>query len=137
VPHGLISASSDQSTGIQWYNGTYTVTGASGTALGTGQANTTAIVNNQGAGSYAAQLCIDLVLNGYSDWFLPSIDELNKLCLNRIAIGGFANNYYWSSSEYDINNSWGQSFSNNDNNDQNILDKSLNFNVRVRAVRAF
>ncbi|MEO7906504.1 MAG: hypothetical protein ABIT06_05995 [Saprospiraceae bacterium] len=65
VPHGLIAASSDQSTGIPW--GTYTETGATGTALGTGQANTTAIVANQGAGSYAAQLCNDLVLNGYND----------------------------------------------------------------------
>ncbi len=70
VPHGLIATPNDQSTGIQWHNGTYTNTGTE-TALGTGQTNTTAIVANQGAGSYAAQLCNDLVLNGYSDWFLP------------------------------------------------------------------
>ena len=87
--HGLIAAATDQSTGIQWYNGSYTVTGATATVLGTGNANTNTIVAVQGAGSYAAQLCYDLVLNGYSDWYLPSKDELNKLYLNRIAIGGF------------------------------------------------
>ena len=68
--HGLIAAPSDQGTSIQWYNGS-TTTGAIATALGTGNANTTAIVTNQGAGSYAAKICSDLVLGGYSDWYLP------------------------------------------------------------------
>ena len=100
--HGLISASSDQSKGITWHNGTYTLLGASATAFGTGDANTNKIVSIQGTGSYAAKLCFDLVLGGYSDWYLPSKDELNKLYLNRSIIGGFNNNaliYYWSSSE--------------------------------------
>jgi len=48
VQHGLIAATVDQSTGIQWYNGSYVATGATGTAIGTGQANTTAIVTIQG-----------------------------------------------------------------------------------------
>lgn len=106
VPHGLIAAPSDQSSGIHWYNWTNIITGATGTALGTGQANTTAIVTIQGAGSYAAQLCDDLVLNGYSDWYLPSIDELNKLYLNQSAIGGFVNSFYWCSSEFDMYKAW-------------------------------
>ena len=97
--HGLIAAPSDQSTGIVWWNGSYITTGAAGTATGTGAANTTAIVASQGAGSYAAKLCDDLVLNGYSDWYLPSKDELNKLYLNKRAVGGFATYFYWSSSE--------------------------------------
>jgi hypothetical protein len=62
--------------------------------LGTGNANTNTVVSNQGAGNYAAKLCSDLVLGSYSDWYLPSKDELNKLFLNKTAIGGFANNYY-------------------------------------------
>lgn len=98
--HGLIAATSDQTaTGIQWYNGTNVTTAATGTALGTGNANTNAIVSVQGAGSYAARLCFDLVLNGYTDWYLPSKDELNKLNLNNALIGGFVTNFYWSSSE--------------------------------------
>ena len=99
VRHGIIAATSDQITGIQWYNGSYTTTGATATAIGTGNANTNLIVTNQGAGSYAAKLCSDLVLNGYSDWYLPSTGELHKLFVNKASIGGFANYFYWSSSE--------------------------------------
>lgn len=133
VYHGLIAATADQSTGIHWYNGSYVVTGATGTAIGTGQANTTAIVTIQGAGSYAAQLCNDLTVGSYSDWYLPSKDELNKLFLNRLAIGGFAASYlYWSSSEYNANLAWNQNFSNG------YQHNSYKFNTpRVRAVRAF
>ena len=132
VPHGLIAAPSDQSTGIQWYNGSYVTTGATATALGTGNANTNTIVSVQGAGSYAAKLCYDLVLNGYSDWYLPSKDELDKLYLNRTAIGGFAAAYYWSSSEGNTTNAWNQYFSLGGQASHN---KSLtNY---VRAVRAF
>ena len=130
--HGLIAATADQSTGIQWYNGSYVVTGAAGTAIGTGQANTTAIVTIQGTGSYAAQLCNDLIVSGYDDWFLPSKDELNKLWINRVAIGGFADYYYWSSSELNANYAWSHSFFIGYQGGSN---KSLS--LRVRAVRAF
>ena len=41
---GLIAAEADQSSGIQWYNGSYVTTGATGTAIGTGSANTDAII---------------------------------------------------------------------------------------------
>jgi uncharacterized protein (TIGR02145 family) len=103
--HGIIVALSDQSTGIQWYNGNYTLTGAAGTALGTGNTNTNAIVAAQGAGTYAARLCYDLVLNGYDDWYLPSRVELDKLLTG---IGGsfLTIGTYWSSTEDNSNNAW-------------------------------
>ncbi len=130
--HGLIAAPSDQSTNIHWYNGSYTTTGATGTALGTGMANTNAIVTNQGAGNYAAELCKDLVLNGYSDWYLPSKDELNQLYINSVAIGGFNVGYYWSSTEIGNSTAWMQSF------DGGLQYSSYkNFTNYVRAVRAF
>ena len=110
VPHGLIAAPSDQSTGMQWWNGSFAMTAAVATALGTGNANTNSIVSSQDNGIYAAKICYDLVLNGYSDWYLPSKDELNKLYLNKTAIGGFAAAYYWSSSEYYSNGAWIQDF---------------------------
>lgn len=113
--HGLIASTADLSNGIQWSNGSYTTTGATGTAIGTGQTNTSAIVNNQGAGSYAAQLCNDYTnadtgTGVYSDWYLPSIDELNKLIKNKTAVGGFAGLRYWSSSELASNGAWSQDF---------------------------
>ena len=95
--HGLIIAPTDQSTGIQWYNGSNSTTGATATAIGTGNANTNAIIASQGVGSYAAQVCADLILGGYSDWYLPSRDELQKICSSINLNNGIAS--YWSSTE--------------------------------------
>jgi len=140
IQHGLIAATADQSTGIQWYNGSHVLTGATGTAIGTGQANTTTIVEKQGAGSYAAKLCHDLTVGGYNDWFLPSKDELDKLYTNKVAIGGFAESFlYWSSSEPDampqsdaIYYAWSQNFGDG-NQGKNFKSNAS----RVRAVRSF
>ena len=132
VQHGLIAAPSDQSTNSLWYNGSLITTGATATALGTGNANTNTIVASQGAGSYAAKLCYDLVLSGYSDWYLPSKDELNKLYLNKVAIGGFVNDYYWSSTEVSSASAWFQSF-----NTGNQIYGHKDGAGYVRAVRSF
>ena len=133
VQHGLIAATSDQSTGIQWYNGSYTTTGATGTAIGTGLDNTNKIIASQGnTGSYAAKLCRDFRGGGYTDWYLPSQDELNKLYLNKTAIGGFATNYYWSSTEYASYGAWSQGFG---SGLQSANGKSVT--SYVRAIRAF
>ena len=133
--HGLIAATSDQSTGIRWYNGSYTTTGATGTLIGTGLANTNTIITSQGgtATSYAAGLARAHTGGGYTNWYLPSKGELNKLYLNRTAIGGFANNYYWSSTEDDYNLlAWVQDFG---SDSQFNSSKSNPF--YVRAIRAF
>ena len=129
--HGLISATSDQSTGADW--GCHeTFIGGTHYGIGTGQANTTAIVNGCATAGIAARICNDLVLNGYSDWFLPSQDELFEMYLHKNSIGGFANDIYWSSSEYDANYAWYQYFSNGSQ-----YYNYKNNTVYVRAVRAF
>ena len=134
--HGLIAAPSDQSTGdevaIVWHTTCDGVTGAIGIALGTGNANTNAIIAVYGTENNAAKLCADLVLGGYSDWYLPSKDELNQLYLNKGAVGGFASVYYWSSTEYDNYDAWMQDFANG--NQYCYLKYQT---TCVRAVRAF
>ena len=119
--HGLVCAVSDQSSGIQWLNGSYVTTGATGTAIGTGSANTTAIIGVQGATAtnYAAGLARAYAGGGFTDWFLPSKDELNAMYVNKAAINAtaiansgavFVSNYYWSSTEYDNIFAWEQDF---------------------------
>jgi hypothetical protein len=132
--HGLIAAPADRATGLRWYNGSYVATGATGTALGTGAANTDAIIAVQGApaASYAAGWARAYKGGGYADWYLPSKDELNKLYLNQAKIGGFGPNYYWSSSEFDAGTAWTQAF---DLSSQYAYAK--NGPSYVRAVRSF
>jgi len=143
--HGLIAATADQTgeqLGISWATERYwrySVPGGTGTALGTGLANTNAIIAQNGAGSaYAAGLARAYNGGGYGDWYLPSRDELNYLYLNRAAIGGFdttVNPYYWSSSEYSANRAiaaWAQGF------DDGFQQPGYKHGTaRVRAVRAF
>ena len=97
--HGLIAAPIDQAQEVQWYNGTYIEMNAKGKNLSSGKSNTDTIVNRQGEGAYAAKLCADFKIDGYNDWYLPSIEELNKLFLNKDKIGGFGTGSYWSSTE--------------------------------------
>ena len=133
--HGLIAAVADQSTGsgIQWYDD-WVVTGAVATALGSGSANTAAIIAAQGAPAidYAAGLAEAYSGGGYDDWFLPSKDELDELYVNRAAIGSTWSDGYWSSSEISDRTAWSQDF----------LDGSHDISGKqypsgVRAVRSF
>ena len=145
--HGLIAAKSDQSTGIRWYGGTNTNTRARGDGVGAGLKNTAIIIANQGAvdgSAFAATVCNEyfVTVDGvtYGDWYLPSKYELN-LMYTKIGqgapspntnVGGFALNYYWSSTEADTNVAWGQYF---DNGDQGYTFKY--YSSYVRAIRAF
>ena len=130
--HGLIAAVSDQSILAEWGCEGTNIPGAEGMALGTGNQNTIDIVNGCGTG-IAALICDNLVLNSYSDWYLPSKDELNKLYLNKVAIGGFASFYYWSSSENNNSSAWSQGLLNGTQTSAYFKTSALH----VRAVRAF
>jgi hypothetical protein len=134
--HGLIAATADQGTSTwssiyYWYF----VPGGIGTAIGTGLANTNNIIAQNGAGTtYAAGLARAYDGGGYTDWYLPSKDELAKLyAMKVLGFGGFSNNIYWSSSEYDGGKAWTQALYNGfqGNNPKNATGYS------VRAVRAF
>jgi hypothetical protein len=129
--HGLVCTTSDQ---IESPWGCANVVGAGGRTIGTGMQNTIDIVLSCPSEGYAAKTCYDLVLNGYDDWFLPSIDELNLMCSNLYEhnLGGFYGNYYWSSSQYDASSSYTNNFLYN-----STATRSKSDTARVRAVRAF
>ena len=114
-----------------------TLIGGTGAGIGIGQSNTTTIVtwlNSHSETSCAAQLCDALTIEGYSDWFLPSLDELNLMYTNLkcFGVGDFTDRAYWSSTEYDANNAQRNLFS---IGYQRYNDKRSTFSVR--AVRAF
>ncbi len=116
-----------------WCSNTTTLLGASGTAIGTGQSNTDKmllICKSGAAFSASAYRCETSPI--YSDWFLPSKDELNEMYLNRASIGGFAIGHYWSSSEVNADYAWNQNF----NNGYQIASSKVD-SIYVRPVRAF
>jgi hypothetical protein len=82
----------------------------------------------------AITACEELILNGYSDWHLPTKEELNALYVNLypIGVGGFASAYYWSSSENGNDDAWIQHFGNGNQANNGKANASY-----VRAVRAF
>ena len=129
---GLIAAPSEQSTGAKWGCQGTVITGADGTAIGTGNQNTIDIEAGCTTAGTAADICANLTLGGYSDWFLPSKDELNQMYLNKAVIGGFTNNWYWSSTEIDFNTAWLQDFY-----DGIQFNFYKVYTYSVRAVRAF
>ena len=90
--------------------------------------------NDIGEGNWeeAKKLCKKYEEGGFSDWRLPTKDELNMMYLKESEIGGFASNFYWSSTEANYGNAWRQGFR------SGVQDKiSFNATFRVRAVRAF
>jgi hypothetical protein len=118
------------------------ISGADGQSIGTGYQNTMDIVNQgcstQNGGITAAQAALDAEINGYSDWYLPSKDELSEM-YSTIGneglegnIGGFGNNLYWSSSKNFNYDAWNVDFSNGTTYNTNEYNSG-----RVRVIRAF
>jgi hypothetical protein len=102
------------------------------TEIGTGQANTTLIANSCSEAGIAARFCLDLVQNGYDDWFLPSKDEL-KMMYDTRSTNVFSSETRWSSSQNDNNTAWAQKF---DASGAQIS-STKNSILGARAVRAF
>ena len=130
--HGLICAPSDQSHDASW--GGCVPSGAAGRTVGSGYQNTTDIVKGCPGEGTAAGICNDLELNGYDDWFLPSVDELMLMHdnLDSKGKGGFEDTFYWSSTQ-DKHGAWVVNFFYGSKSNQ-TRDKQA---VRTRAVRAF
>ncbi len=86
---------------------------ASAVGLGSGRRNTEVIVASCSESNIAARVAYDLVLNGQTDWHLPSRDELNEMFPHRAGIGiqiAEDNQVYASSSFPNATTFWGQLF---------------------------
>ena len=95
--HGIVASQNSIASGLWGCSGT--AVGAEGTAIGTGLQNTNNILIGCSQNNCAARMCDNLVLNGYSDWYLPSKDELYRTFICKQFLNN--NDYsYWSSSEY-------------------------------------
>ena len=125
----LEAAPSDQG-GAPWCDNWYMFLGATSTGIGGGMGNT--IIADATCMSGAIQIAADYSNNGKTDWYLPSLEELNLLFDASNSVGGLSAVGYWSSSEYSAIDAWVRYFS---GGDQTNGSKAATF--RVRPVRAF
>ena len=131
----LETATSDQSTASEWGCIGTSIPGTHPT-VGSGEVNTSLIVAGCNEASFAAKICDNLSLGGQSDWFLPSIDELNLMYVNLHFNnqGNFnTSSWYWSSSEESADNVTVFGF----DIGQAYYTVPKNYTNYVRAVRAF
>ncbi len=160
VIHGLIASTEDQGASAEYKfpaivwsltkDESELVLSGTMTTIGSGLANTDLIIAQYGAGdyvcTYAAKVARDFRGDGYTDWYLPSKDELNELFKSRNKVGGFTYTEdwrgpvgtwpdvdFWSSSEYDSYSAWLQDF---DTGWLHGEDKCF-WHGLVRAIRAF
>lgn len=133
IQHGLIAAPYDQGDHVEFSCNIDTVTS---TNIGSGNQNTINIDAKTKHScidtTYAANLCLNLTLNGYTDWYLPSLDELKKLYQNKNTIGGFTVYEYWSSSIPYSGTGYAVYFG-----DGSTYAASFYASIYVRAIRSF
>ena len=141
---GLVASSENLQGTYQWgCHGTYLV-GSNATSIGSGHQNTMDILS-QGCTSddgdvIAAKATADSEINNFTDWYLPSINELQEMYYT-IGPGGSIGNvadfveysWYWSSSQY--NSNYAQSLNMSFGNINIGADKTGK--MRVRPIRAF
>lgn len=166
--HGLVCSLTDigSSNGRNIWNFVSNdsfVTNATGTAVGSGKTNTNTIIaamndkydpdpalqsiTSTGFEVYAAGIARNYLGEGYTDWFLPSKDELYQLFVNRVAVSNtlttiagaqtfpsVSNYNYWTSSESNLYRVWMLRY-----NGTSVLQATINKGDAkyLRAIRAF
>ena len=143
VEHGLIVDKTDLSTSQVWSNIDQTLIGPAAQSSWDGLSNSNAIVGQAGHTNSAAALCLNSTNGGQTDWYLPSVQELNMLWNNYYTVARSLAQIsgatqlqptgYWSSTELLNLLAWKFTFL--DGNAGNFDNK--NFTFYVRAVRAF
>jgi len=135
--HEAAPEDQDDGAGAEWGCFNSDIAGAGGTAVGTGAQNSADILAavcspETGGNPLATELVDAYSLNGYNDWFLPSLDELSALYTLKDVVGGFSDAEYWSSSEASAVYAQAVYFSEDEYG--NFLKYSFR---RVRAIRSF
>jgi hypothetical protein len=145
---GMVAAPTDQGTAQWGCRGTY-IANASNSNIGAGNQNTNLINTLCNETGIAAEICANLTLNGYDDWYLPSKDELNLLFTNlhqrglgsfditTVSIYGYKG-VYWSSTDGETSGgaAWIQMF--DSQGIQYTYDHGYKTNNNnIRAVRSF
>jgi hypothetical protein len=135
--YAYITSAADQSSSAPWgCEGVLIAEGAFPDAIGQGVINTASIVAGCATAGISARLADQLVLNGFSDWFLPSLDELTE-AYNELAsagLGSFANHTYWASTQVDDNHAFTVNMS---NGNATTHSKGNTSNRYTRAMRRF
>lgn len=142
VEHGLIVDKTDLSTAQAWSNIDQVLIGPAAQSNWDGLSNSNAIINQAGHINSAAALCLNSANGGQSDWYLPSVQELNMLWNNNYTVSRAISQiagatqlsaaFCWSSSESGYDGAWTFAFSSGPAYNGN---KGNTF--YVRAVRAF
>ena len=144
--HGLIAATSNLSfggTSFFTWGPTANYVMAIRNGINAGMSNTERIIMKQGAGvgTYAAMVAAHYQFNGngwngYGDWYLPSLYELQLLFKQKLVVGGFTNTtYVWSSTEADDKTAYTINFFSTTGT---VQAEAKNLNPRsVRAIRSF
>lgn len=143
VEHGLIIDKTDLSP--QVWSSVMALIGPSAQSIWDGLSNSNAIVGQAGHTSSASALCLNSTNGAQSDWYLPSVQELDMLWNNYYTVARSLTQIsgatqlqqagYWSSSEYGSDYAWSFSFSNG-NASYSFSGTKAN-TLYVRAVRAF
>jgi len=140
--HGLIAAEEDLPEMYPWGCVGSVMSGADGLVIGTGLQNTLDIVSGCSESPTAASMALEYENNGYSDWYLPSFDELMEM-FNTIGnagpngnVGSFKDDWYISSSEFenDPSYAWINNFSETFPNPGGGFKSTPN---NVRLIRSF
>lgn len=98
---GMVVGKTDLSSTATWGCNATAIDGADGSLIGTGKANSDSIVSQCSDPYSAAVLCENSSSEGFTDWYLPSQDELKKVYnfVHNRGVGNFESNYYWTSTE--------------------------------------
>ena len=147
ICHYLEAAPTNQGGALTWASRAFISPDQGGTgnfvnipgtaeAIGTGRKNTALILATD-TNAPAAKACNDYNGGGKTDWFLPSIRELNQLYNNRTSVGNMVTSTYWSSSQYPYVSFYESAFNQNFGTSGTGGYNGKSVTCYVRAIRAF